>query len=79
MIKRYATLCISIGTRQRELNRGTKLYSVPIVPSANERKFNKQGGGNTRFGDAKLKKNNIIDVRCTDEVTKTSDTIQTYL
>ena len=53
---------------------------MPIVQSANEKKFNKQGGGNTTFGDTELKKeNNINDIQCTDEVTKTSGIIQTYL
>lgn len=63
----------SVGTR-------TKPYSMPIVQSRNERKFNKQSGGNTRFGDTELKKeSNINDIQCTDEMTKTSGIIQTYL
>lgn len=51
-----------------------------IVQSTNERKLNKQGGINTRFGVTELKKeNNINDIQCTVEVTKTSGIIQTYL
>lgn len=81
MIKGDVTLHISHKERERQLSRyKNKAFSMPIVQSRNERKFNKQGEGNTRFGDTELKKeSNINDIQCTDEMTKTSGIIQTYL
>jgi len=66
--------------KERELN-WSKDKALQYAHSAkNDRKFNKQGGANTRFGDTELKKeNNINDIQCIDEMKKTSGILHTYL